>query len=127
MTKLLIVDDNREMRDLMRSITSKFSNQIFECEDGDEVLAAFNLYRPDWIVMDVEMKRMDGLEATAALVKQYPAANVIIITNHNDTQTQQAASDAGARYFLGKDDLLSLRTLIQYQEVLPKGLNQINK
>ena len=127
MTKLLIVDDNREMRELMRRITSKVSNQIFECEDGDEVLAAFNLYRPDWVVMDVEMKRMDGLQATAALTKQFPEANVIIVTKHADMQTQQAANEAGARFFLGKDDLLSLRTLIQYQEILPKGLNQINK
>ena len=127
MTKLLIVDDNREMRELVRSITSKVSHQIFECEDGDEVLAAFSLYRPDWVVMDVEMERMDGLQATAALTKQHPEANVIIVTNHIDTQTQEAACEAGAKYFLGKDDLLSLRTLIQYQEILPKGLNQINK
>ena len=127
MTKLLIVDDNGEMRALMRRITSKVSDKIFECEDGDEVLAAFMLHQPDWVVMDVEMKRMDGLQATASLTKQFPEANVIIVTKHIDTQTQQAASEAGAKYFLGKDDLISLRTLIQYQEILPKGLNQINK
>ena len=127
MTTLLIVDDNKEMRELMKSITGKISSRIFECEDGDEVLAAFTLHQPDWVVMDVEMKRMDGLKATRALTAQYPQANVIIVTKHVDTQTRQAASDAGARFFLGKDDLMSLRLLIQYREVLPNGFNRINK
>ena len=113
MTTLLIVDDNREMRELMRRITGKVSRQIFECEDGDEVLAAFMQHHPDWVVMDVEMKRMDGLQATAGLTKQYPEAKVIIVTNHTDPQTREAASEAGARYFLGKDDLLLLRRIIQ--------------
>ena len=111
----------------MKSITGKVSSRIFECEDGDEVLAAFTLYNPDWVVMDVEMKRMDGLQATAKLIKQYPEAKVIIVTNHKDLQTRAAANEAGARFFLSKDDLLSLRRLIQNQEVLPGGQKQFNK
>ena len=126
MTTLLIVDDNQEMRQLIKILTGKVSNKIYECEDGDQVLAAFTEYHPDWIVMDVEMKRMDGLQATAILTKQYPEANVIIVTKHTDSNTKQAASEAGARFFLGKDDLMSLRQIIQYQELLPKKINQIN-
>ena len=113
MTTLLIVDDNREMRQLMKLITGKVSQKIFECEDGDEVLNAFTLYQPDWVVMDVEMKRMDGLQATAVLTKNFPEANVIIVTNHTDHHTQQAASEAGAKFFLSKDELMRLRQLIQ--------------
>lgn len=113
MTTLLIVDDNQEMRQIMKLITGKVSNKIYECEDGDEVLDAFIAYQPDWVVMDVEMKRMDGLKATAMLTKQYPKAKVIIVTKHDDMQTRQAAHNAGARFFLGKDDLILLRQLIQ--------------
>ncbi|MBA3711207.1 MAG: response regulator transcription factor [Pyrinomonadaceae bacterium] len=113
MTTLLIVDDNREMRQLVRHIASKVSDEIFECEDGDEVLAAFQDHHPDWVVMDVEMKRMDGLQATAQLIAHYPEAKVIIVTKHTDMQTRAAASAAGACAFCGKEDLLSLRSLIQ--------------
>jgi len=112
MTTLLIVDDNREMRQLVRKIADKVSDRIFECEDGDEALAAFEKHHPDWIVMDVEMKRLDGLQATAQLIAHYPQAKVIIVTKHTDAQTRAAASEAGARAFCGKDDLLSLRALI---------------
>jgi two-component system response regulator DegU len=115
MTTLLIVDDNREMRQLMKSIVSKACEEIFECEDGDEVLDAFTVYRPDWVLMDVEMKRMNGLKATAGLMSSYPEAKVIIVTKHADVQTRLAAGEAGARFLVGKEDLLSLLPLIQDQ------------
>ena len=113
MTTLLIVDDNLEMRQLVKSIAGKSSDQIFECEDGDEALAAFSKHHPDWVVMDVEMKRMDGLKATAQILTQYPQAKIIIVTKHTDTQTRAAAREAGACGFCSKDDLLRLRPLIQ--------------
>ena|ERR1051326_448556 len=113
MTKLLIVDDNREMRELIKSIVGDPGDQIFECEDGDEVLPAFAAHRPDWILMDVEMKRMDGLKATAELMRLHPEARVIVVTKYADSETKQAAHDAGAPFFAGKDDLLSVRSLIR--------------
>jgi CheY-like chemotaxis protein len=112
MTTVLIVDDNREMRELVSRIVRKVSAAIFECEDGDEVLAAFALQHPDWVLMDVEMKRMDGLTATAALTRAHPEANVVIVTKYTDDETRQAALEAGARHFLAKDDLIRLRSLI---------------
>jgi two-component system response regulator DegU len=116
MTTLLLVDDNREMRQLIRSIVGKACDEVFECEDGDEVLPAFTAHRPDWVLMDVEMKRMDGLKATADLMSCYPEAKVIIVTKHADMQTRLAASEAGARFLVGKEDLLSLLPLIQDRE-----------
>ena len=113
MTTLLIVDDNREMRQLMKSIVSKACDEIFECEDGDEVLDAFTAHRPDWVLMDVEMKRIDGLKATSDLVSCYPQAKVIIVTKHDDIEMRLAAVEAGARYLICKEDLLSLLPLIQ--------------
>lgn len=113
MTILLIVDDSAEMRRLIRQVAAKACDEVFECEDGAEVLGAFTTHHPDWVLMDVEMKRMDGLKATAALIKLHPEAKVIIVTRHTDAQTREAAVEAGARFFVGKDDLISLRALIR--------------
>jgi CheY-like chemotaxis protein len=112
MTRLLIVDDSVEMRQLMKSVLKRSCDEIFECEDGDEVLAAFSACQPDWVVMDVEMKRMDGLKATASLLRQHPQARVIILTQHADIETRIAAREAGARYFVGKENLIDVRMLI---------------
>src|SRR5215212_8605693 len=112
MTTLLIVDDNPEMRKLMRQVAGKVCDEVFECEDGDEVLEAFDSHHPDWVLMDVEMKRMDGLEATSALMRLHPEAKVIVVTKYTDAEARHAAQEAGARFFVDKDDLLSLRALI---------------
>jgi CheY-like chemotaxis protein len=113
MTTLLIVDDSPEMRRLMRQIAAKACDEVIECEDGEEVLASFVAHHPDWVLMDVEMKRVDGLKATFALLKLHPEAKVIIVTKYADDETRRAATAAGARFFIAKDDLLSLRSLIQ--------------
>jgi len=65
MTRLLIVDDSTQMRQLLKSIVRKTADEAFECEDGAQVVAAFSSFQPDWVLMDVEMKLMDGLQATA--------------------------------------------------------------
>ena len=119
MTTLLIVDDNAEMRKLVRHIASNLSDEILECEDGVEVLEAFESHHPDWVVMDVEMNRMDGLRATRDLISHYPGAKVIIMTKHTDTVTRSAATDAGAWAFCAKDDLISLRSLIASEDPVP--------
>jgi two-component system response regulator DegU len=119
MTTLLIVDDNPGMRQLVRHIAGKLSDEIFECEDGDQVLSAFESHHPDWVVMDVEMERMDGLTATEQLISQYPQAKVIIMTKHTDAGTREAADEAGAWAFCGKDDLISLRSLIVGEDPAP--------
>jgi CheY-like chemotaxis protein len=113
MTTLLIVDDNAEMRQLVKQIVRKLSDAVFECEDGDEVLTAYDAHRPDWVVMDIEMKRMDGLTATAALLVRHPQAKVVVVTKYADANTREAAIKAGAISFIGKDDLLSLRSILQ--------------
>jgi two-component system response regulator DegU len=127
MTTLLIVDDNPHMRRLVGNITADLISEIFECEDGDEVLDEFEDHHPDWVVMDIEMKRTDGLRATEDLLGRYPETKVIIMTKHNDPETRSAAFDAGAWAFCGKDDLLSLRSLILGQNRLPKSIAALNE
>jgi CheY-like chemotaxis protein len=113
MATLLIVDDNAEMRRLMRQVAAGSDDLVIECADGDEVLEAYAEHRPDWVLMDVEMKRVDGLTATSILTRQYPEAKVVIVTKYTDDETRRAARESGALYFLGKDEIFSLRKLLR--------------
>ena len=114
---LMIVEDNARMRRLIKSLLADLAEAIFECEDGDEVLAAFDLHHPDWVVMDVEMKRMDGLRATAQLIARHPEAKVIIVTKLTDAQTRSAARGAGASDFVMKDDLFQIRHILNSGQI----------
>lgn len=102
---------------MIRHIISDLTDRIEECEDGGEAVIAYKKYQPDWVLMDVSLKEIDGLTATRAIKTLYPLARIIIVTNHNDEQTRQAAMAVGAYAFLGKDNLLSLRSIINDKKI----------
>src|SRR4051812_416101 len=113
MTTLLIIDDSSEMRWLVRQIAAESCDRVFECEGDDRVLEAFDSRRPDWVLMDVETKRTDQLNVTPALMRLHPEVKVINMTKYTDAETRSAVRETGARFFVGQDDLLSLRSLIR--------------
>src|SRR6478752_6800633 len=60
--KIMIVDDHAEMRRLLRSMCSDLTSEVTECADGAQAIAAFAQDRPDWTIMDIAMKGVNGLE-----------------------------------------------------------------
>jgi DNA-binding NarL/FixJ family response regulator len=75
-------------------------------------LAAYREHQPAWVLMDIQMTVMDGLEATREIIAAFPLARIIIVTQHGDPQTRASALQNGACAFLLKDDLLKLREFI---------------
>jgi len=110
--KVMIVDDNAEMRGLIRTILAEAASDFVECADGREAVAVYETERPDWTVMDVAMGVMDGLTATRLLTAKYPQARVLIVTQHNTPTLRQRAWEAGAAQFLPKEDLIQLRSAL---------------
>lgn len=111
--KLLIVDDNPEVRRVLRRLLSGVADQVTECDDGDAVLAAYADCQPDWVLMDIEMKRLDGIAATEQLLIREPAARVLIVTNYDNAGLRQAAQRAGARGYVLKENLFELQQTLQ--------------
>ncbi len=111
--RVLIVDDNPAVRRLIGRVLSELADDIQECADGSEALRAYRECCPDLVLMDVEMARMDGINATRELMAACPEAKVVIVTRHDDEQTRDAARMAGACGYVLKDNLLALRELIE--------------
>lgn len=110
--KLLIVEDSAEMRRLIRRVLKDLASEISECEDGSEVLASFARADPDWVLMDIGMKGMDGLTATRQLLARWPEARVLMVTNHNDEMLRSEARAAGARGYVLKENLIEVRQML---------------
>src|SRR5207249_2037467 len=102
---LMIVDDNPEMRRLMRRTLASVASEIVECEDGIEAFEAYARWRPDWVLMDIELERGDGITATRQIKAAFPEARVIIVTSHGDEPLRAAASEAGACGYVLKENL----------------------
>ena len=111
----LIVDDNSVMRRTIRRVVDEFAGAIIECGDGAEALAAYQKHLPDWVLMDVEMREMDGLTATRKIRAEFPNAHIVIVTKHGDTEMREAARKAGACGFVEKENLLNLRGILSQQ------------
>jgi len=110
---VLIVEDNASVRQLIRSIVANLAEKIHECEDGAMALAAYLEYRPDVVLMDIEMKELDGIAATTQIKAAHPAANVVIVTNYDDAELREAARNAGACGYVLKHSLLEINDFLQ--------------
>lgn len=113
---LLIVEDNQQMRELIRSMLEDLTQGICECSNGAQALDAFNAQRPDWVLMDIKMPVMDGLAATRLIKSADPAARIIIVTEYDDAQLREAARLAGACDYVVKENLHDLRRLLSVSE-----------
>lgn len=108
----MIVDDHAEMRTLVRNLLSGVAQEFVECAGGAEAVAAFPGEHPDWTLMDVAMPGMDGLTATRRITAQFPAARILVITQHQSPRLRELARSAGAADFLGKDELIRLERML---------------
>lgn len=105
---VLIVEDNAGIRRVIRRNLSRAVTAVWECSDGLGALAAFQEYRPDVVLMDIQMPGMDGLTATKQIRSLEPSACIVMVTDHDDDDLRQAAVKAGASDYLLKQDLKDL-------------------
>jgi CheY-like chemotaxis protein len=108
----MIVDDNVEMRTLIRSLLKNVAQEFVECGGGEEAVAAFPIERPDWTLMDIVMPGLDGLSATRRIKAQFPHARILAISNHDSARFRDLAREAGATSFVNKEHLIRVERII---------------
>jgi CheY-like chemotaxis protein len=112
-TRLLIVDDHPNARDLIRGYLAMPGLMVQECASGHDAVAQVQDFKPHWVTMDVQMPGLNGFETTKAIKKVHPEARVMIVTSFNDPHFRQLADSAGASGFILKENLLALRLLLE--------------
>ncbi|MCP2280785.1 response regulator [Nocardia amikacinitolerans] len=101
---VLVVDDQELVRGGLRRILRRRDGfLVTECADGDEVPAAVAADKPDVVLMDLRMKRVDGIDATRLLRATEGAPPVLVLTTFDDDQLLSGALRAGAAGFILKD------------------------
>lgn len=97
---LLIVDDSRMSRMLIRAIIadSRPNWRIIEAINGDEAIALANETPPDFVSMDVNMPGISGLEAAGRIRIRHPDARITLCTANIQESTREAASRAGVHF-----------------------------
>lgn len=103
--RVLLVDDHAMVREGLRGLLKEHDEVevVGEAWDGEEAVAFADRLRPDVVIMDVNMPRMDGLEATRRIKAAFPAVVVIGLSINCSTQVESAMRSSGADAFLSKD------------------------
>ena len=103
--RVLLVDDDALVRSALTMMLTGTDDirVVAEVADGDEVAAAVDAYKPDLVLMDIRMPRMDGLAATERLRARDDAPAVIVLTTFDADDQVLRALRAGASGFLLKD------------------------
>jgi two-component system response regulator DegU len=107
--KVLIVEDSPPMLKMIRRTISGWADEICECGDGGEAVLLYAVELPDWVLMDVDLKEVNGIAAASQIINNFPQAKVVMVTNYNDREIRKAAAEAGACGYVLKENLLELR------------------
>ena len=114
MTTILYVEDNELNRKIVRDLLKRTKYQLVEAHDGEAGVAKALEIRPDLILMDIQLPKISGLDATRKLRAEAATANtpIIAITSFALSGDDVKAKEAGATAYLAKPyspfDLLSL-------------------
>ena len=124
MARLLIVDDEKGIRDALAQVFEYEGQEVRVAEDGPDALLVANTFQPDLVFLDVKMPGMDGLEVLARLGDESPGSLVIMISGHGTIDTALEATRRGAYDFLEKP-LDTDRLLVTFRRALElKGLTE---
>ena len=116
--RIVIVDDHpliRETWKLLIEMDKRFI-VIAQCSNGAEAIDAANLYVPDIILMDINMKPVNGFEATRKIVNQNPAIKIIGMSVNNQPSYARNMLQLGAKGYItknsGKEEMISAITTV---------------
>ena len=118
--KLLIVDDLEHVRQGLKTLLNLFEDIeiIGEAANGFEALGMALILNPDVILMDYEMPKLDGIEATKIVKNHNPDIQIVMISIHDSEEIKNKAIEAGVSVYENKatpvDELMDkIRTVIK--------------
>lgn len=107
MSRILVVDDNEPVRRSIQALLGSRNDWLVcgEAADGLQAVEEAKWLRPDLIIMDVSMPRMNGLEASKIILREVPESRILIISQNDPAIVRRQAVEARAHGFLEKSNI----------------------
>ncbi len=102
MAKLLVIDDDRDTCEYLKDFFEQRKCTVLIAYSGPQGLSILKNEKPDLVLLDIKMEKMDGLEVLKEIKKYDPGMKVIMVTVASDDETRQKAQELGADDFIRK-------------------------
>ena len=111
--KVLVIDDEPEVRRMIRRVLQKMDHEVIEAEDGADVAQLVQREHPDLVLLDIHMPRLDGIATLSEILDFDPTIAVVMVTGDCDLDRVRLAMERGACEYITKPfDLQNLETSI---------------
>jgi DNA-binding NarL/FixJ family response regulator len=127
--RILAADDHHLIRAGVAAFlaTEPGLKVVAEADNGEEALEKYRETRPDLVLMDLSMPVMDGLEATRAILAEFPEARIVVLTTYAGDEDIHRALDAGAMGYMVKDMMVAevlkiIRTVMAGRRGIPPAV-----
>lgn len=118
---IVVADDAADYREMVRALLRPMSDTVTivgEAADGEEALALVRRERPDIVITDLIMPRLNGVDLTRRIRQELPETKVVLISSYTEDAYRLMVSDSGADVFVSKQVITStlvpaLRDLIR--------------
>jgi DNA-binding NarL/FixJ family response regulator len=127
--RVLVVDDHTIVREGIRSLLARRKDieVVGEASDGSQAIAQAAALRPDVVLMDIAMPRIDGLQATQSIHQSFPNVRILVLTQYENKEYVFPLLRAGASGYLAKltraSDLIdAIRAVYTEGAYLPPGI-----
>ena len=127
--RILVVDDNDAVR---RGLSSKLQEQpewlvVGQASDGAEAVIKVSELRPDVVILDIDLPKMNGLEAARTIRQLAPSIEILFLSFHDSRTVVQEALNAGGRGYLcksdaGRDLVSAVEAVSQHQAFLSASI-----
>jgi DNA-binding NarL/FixJ family response regulator len=121
MTRVLLADDHRLLVDGLRPLLESRGNVqvVGVAKDGLEAVDLASKRKPDIVILDISMPRLNGIDAARQILRNRPGTKIIMLSMHSDRRYIQESLQAGARGYILKES--AAKEVIEAVEVVQRG------
>jgi DNA-binding NarL/FixJ family response regulator len=105
MKRFMLVEDNKRFREILKRFLTPYGTVVCESNNGTDAVIMYDSHHPDFVLMDIRMDGMDGITATRIIKHHHPDAQVIIVSECDESDFGMKVLQAGAIGFVAKGNL----------------------
>lgn len=112
--RIILIDDDPLVRESLKQILENKDMKVLATgSNGQEAIELYELHRPDILLMDIRMEKMNGLKATEVIMSNHPQAKILLITTFQDDEYIHKAIELGCSGYILKENISGIIPAIE--------------